>query len=123
MRRYLDSNEANTYLNLGRTIEVFLGRIMEDKEVISYLTLLRKADGHIEMQLIDHYDEGNLEYTDIYDFSYVDPDMSFETINFGNLEQCKDFIRKRFHLDEIGFVNAGLCQEEYADLIKEEGST
>ncbi|GGH15034.1 hypothetical protein GCM10011418_16420 [Sphingobacterium alkalisoli] len=96
---------------------------MEDKEVISYLALMKTKDGRVEMQLIDHYDEGNLEYTDIYDFSYVDPDMGFETINFENLEQCTDFIRKRFHLDEIGFVNSGLCQEEYADLIKEEGRT
>jgi hypothetical protein len=121
MRKYLDENEVNTHLNLGRTVEVFLGRINEDKEIISYLTLSKTKEQKIEVTYIEHYDEGNLEFLDLYSFSYVDPDMDFETNHFDNTEKAIKYIKERFRLGKINFVNAGIIQDEYAELLKAEG--
>jgi hypothetical protein len=121
MRKYLDEKEVNTLLNLGKTVEVFLGRINEDKEVIGYLTLSKTKEEKIEVIYIQHYDDGNLEFLDLYSFSYVDPDMDFETNYFDNTEKAIKYIQERFLLGKINFVNAGIIQVEYAELLKSEG--
>jgi hypothetical protein len=120
MRKYLDENEVNTYLNLGRTVEVFLGRINEDKEIISYLALSKTKEQKIEVTYIEHYDEGNLEFLDLYSFSYVEPDMDFEMNHFDNTDKAIRHIKERFRLGKINFVNAGIIQDEYAELLKAE---
>lgn len=120
MRRYLNQTETNTHLNLGKTIEVFLGRILDDKNIISYLGLTKEND-KIKVERIDHYDEGSLDFIDLYAFSYVDPNMEFETNNFNNINETVEFIRTKFNITEVKFLNAGIIQDEYADLIKSEG--
>jgi len=121
MSKYLDEQEVNTYLNLGRAVEVFLGRINEDKEVISYLTLSKTKEDKINVTYIEHYDEGSLEFLDLYAFSYVDPDMNCEANHFDSTEIAIKYIQERFQLNKIHFVNEGIIQDEYAELLKSEG--
>ena len=83
--------------------------------------MTKNIDDLIETKLFDHYDEGDLNYTDIYDFSYVDPDMNFETNTFESIDQCVEFIQTKFHINHIRFVNEGISQDEYADFIRNEG--
>ena len=121
MSEYLDKQTVKTYLNLGKTIEIFLGRISEDKEIISYLDLQKTKSGELELTYYELYDEGSLEYLDLYSFSFVDPDMNFETYNFENIDLVIEFIRDRYKINDIKFVNAGLIQDEYRELLKSEG--
>jgi hypothetical protein len=121
MTKYLDRQTVNTYLNLGRTIEVFLGRICENKQIIRYLSFEKLSNGKIEVTLLEHYDEGNIDLLDIYSFTYVDPDMDFKTFLFDNIDNAIDFISDEFSLNEIKFINAGMIQDEYAELLKFEG--
>jgi hypothetical protein len=121
MGRYLDNQTVKTYLNLGKTIEVFLGRISDNREIISFLEFKKTNTNNIEVTYIEVYDEGNLEFLDLYSFSFVDPDMNFEKFNFENIDSAIEFIRDKFKLNEIKFVNAGIIQDEYADLLKSEG--
>jgi hypothetical protein len=120
MGRYLKTDAANLYLNLGKTIEVFLGRVHEDKRIITYL-LLTKSGTKIRIQVFDHYDEGNLECTDIYAFPYVDPDLDFETYYMNSLEEVIEFVQLRFQQRTVNFVNWGKSQHEYEDLLLTEG--
>jgi hypothetical protein len=120
MRRYLDKAEAKSYLNAGKTIEVFLGRANEDKEIISYLSILKTKDNLYRLHIIEQFDEGDLNYTDVYSFSFVDPDMEFPTHFFDNFQILEQFISESFGLVEIKFVNSGIIQSEYEDLLKSE---
>lgn len=121
MGRYIGRQLIDTYLNLGKTIEVFLGRINVDKTIISYLELTKNTDNKIQVTLYDHYDEGDLNWLDIYDFSYVDIDEEFEVMQFDNIENTIEGIKTRFQLNEVKFVNQGVSQDEYSDLLKSEG--
>jgi hypothetical protein len=123
MGRYIDKQLIGTYLNLGKTIEVFLGRINIDKTVISYLELTKNTDNKIQVKLYDHFDEGDLNWLDIYDFSYVDEDEEFEVMQFDNIETTIEGIKTRFQINEVKFVNSGIIQDEYSDLLKSEGRT
>lgn len=121
MKKYIDKQTVSTYLNLGKTIEVFLGRISNDKSIICYLDIVRTKDTDIELTYYEVYDEGNLEFLDLYSFSSVDPDMDFETYRFDHIDRVIEFIHERFKVTEIKFVNAGIIQNEYEDLLISEG--
>jgi hypothetical protein len=119
MERYLKIDAAKLYLNLGKTIEVFLGRVHEDKRIITYL-VLTKYGTQIKVKVFDHYDEGNQESTDVYIFPSVDPDLD-ESYYMRNLEEVIDFIQIRFQQHSVNFVNRGKCQHEYEDMLLTEG--
>ncbi len=123
MGRYLNKQQAKSYLDLGKTLEVFLGRVHIDKGIISYLEINKALDDKIEVTIYDHYDEGNLEWLDVYSFSYVDSDEDFEILQFDNIAELIETIQLRFHLSEIKFVNQGIIQDEYKDLLELEGKT
>ena len=121
MNKYLDLTTVQSYLNLGKTMEVFLGRISEDKEVISYIDLKRTESGEFEINHYELFDEGGLEFVDLYSFSSFDPDMGFETHTFDSIDLVIEFIHDISKLNEIKFLNAGLIQDEYKKLLISEG--
>jgi len=123
MGRYISRQSLSTYLNLGKIIEVFLGRINDNKKILSYLEIKNIASDKIQLSTIEHYDEGSLDWLDIYDFSYVDPDGNHNKIEFDNIEEAIDFIQVKFQLKEIKFVNEGIIQDEYKDLLISEGQS
>ena len=120
MSKYLDSQTVDAYLNLGKTIEVFLGRISDDNEIISYLDLQKTKSGDLQVTYYEHYDEGSLDILDLYSFSFVDPDMNFENYTFQNIDLVTEYIRNRYKLNEVKFVNVGVIQNEYEELLKSE---
>jgi hypothetical protein len=119
MGRYLKIDAAKLYLNLGKTIEVFLGRVREDKRIITYL-VLTKYGTQIKVQVFDHYDERNQESTDIYIFPPIAHDLD-ETYFMRNIEEVIDFIQMKFQQHSVNFVNRGKCQHEYEDMLLTEG--
>lgn len=123
MSRYINRPYLNTYLSLGKFVEVFLGRINADKNILSYLEIKQIKSSKIQISIIEHYDEGCLDWVDIYGFSYVRPYEECERIEFSNTEKAIEFIQMRFQLKEIKFMNQGIIQEEYKDLLTLEGRT
>ena len=119
MRKQLTLQEVNSTLSRGKTVEIFLGRINEDKEIISWLGV-ELVDGLIVTTQYYVYDEGNLNYLDLYSFSYVDPDMEFPRHEFNTLEQAFVFLESRYKMPSPKFVNSGLIQNEYKDLLGQE---
>ncbi len=120
MGRYLKIDVANLYLNEGKTIEVFLGRVHEDKRIITYL-LLQRSKNKIKVEVFDHYDEGSLECIDVYAFPFVDPDLGFETYYLDTIEEVIEFIQIRFQQHDVSFVSWGKSQHEYEDMLLSEG--
>ena len=120
MARYIDEQLINNYLNLGKTIEVFLGRINIDKTVLSYLEFTKTNSSKVQVTIIESYDEGNLNWLDIYDFSHINQDDEFEIIEFNSVDSAIEGVKAKFQLDELKFVTQGMIQVEYEDLLKSE---
>jgi hypothetical protein len=116
--RYLTDIEIRTLVNLGKTIEMFLGRSEADDEVICWLDLCKGKESEIELRVHSVYDQGDTNNLDLYSFSYADPDEEFETIKFAALEDALSFIKDKFHLPEFRFLNRGMIQEEYRRMIE-----
>ena len=121
MARYIEELLINNYLNLGKTIEVFLGRINIDKTVLSYLEFTKTNSSKVQVTIIESYDEGNLNWLDIYDFSHINQDDEFEIIEFDSVDNAIEGVKAKFKLDELKFVTQGMIQVEYEDLLKSEG--
>jgi hypothetical protein len=121
MARYIDQQLVKTYLNLGKTIEVFLGRKNIDKTILSYLELIKTTNSKVQVTIIESYDEGNLNWLDIYEFSHINEDDEFEKIEFDNIENAIEGIKAKFQLNEVKFVTQGMIQVDYEDLLKLEG--
>lgn len=118
--RYLTEIEITTLLNLGRTLELFLGPSRDDNNVINWIGICKGTQGTIELSTYSVFDEGDIEHLDLYSFSSVDPDSDFETIEFPSLESALTFIRDKYRLTALRFVNRGMIQDEYKTL-KEKG--
>jgi hypothetical protein len=121
MTKYLSPQEILSLLNTGKSIEVFLGRISDDNEIISWVDLQKAKDGLIEVTNYEVYDEGSLEWLDLYAFSYVDPDMEFENNQFENVEDAIEFIKKKYLSAVPKFLIRGEIQTEYEKLLISEG--
>jgi hypothetical protein len=121
MIKYLIQDEIISLINAGKTIEVFLGRISDDKEVISWLDLQKTNNYLVKTTYYEVYDEGNLEWLDLYAFTFVDPDMEFETNQFNNVEDAINFIKEKYKLAEPKFLTRGGIQKEYEKLLISEG--
>lgn len=118
MARYLDISSAKTKLSLGKSIEVFLGREKINENILGYLVLNKIKRGKIEINHYQCFDEGNLDFVDIYSFSEVEGKISYKISEFDTLEDSIEYIKQIFKLEEIRFVNEGVSQSEYEDLLK-----
>jgi hypothetical protein len=121
MTEYLSPQEISPLLNTGKTIEVFLGRSNDDNEIISWVDFQKIKNGLYEVTYYEVYDEGSLEWLDLYAFSFVDPDMEFEINRFENVEDAIGFIKKRYTSTEPKFLKIGGIQNEYEKLLISEG--
>jgi len=122
MSRYLIKEEIITLLNLGKPVEAFLGRLSDDEEILTWISLEKSKENQIVLNINEVYDEGSLDYLDIYDFSFVDSDMDFETLEFADLENAIEFIKDRFKFTECKFLTKGVIQDEYKKLLLTEGA-
>ncbi len=120
MTKYLDEVTAATYLRLGKTIEIFLGRSFEDNEILNFIEINNDNRDAVSVTLLQVFDEGSLEYLDLYSFSYVDPDMDFETYTFPDFSSAKKYIKEKFELQEFTFLPQGGSQAEYERLLLKE---
>ncbi|MBR8533929.1 hypothetical protein KDU71_00020 [Carboxylicivirga sediminis] len=118
MRRYLNKEEVETYLNRGKIIEVFLGKVCDNEDVLSYLSISKESNDKIEVEIIEIFDEGSTEYLDLYSFSTVDPDMEFERKVFKDIEELTEWIEKRYGVEKAKYCNSGIIQDEYLDYLK-----
>jgi hypothetical protein len=119
--KYLTEIEIRTLINLGKTVEIFLGHSTDNNEIISWISLTKEKTGQIEVSAHSVFDEGDTENLDIYSFSPVDPDEYFETRQFSSLDEALIFIKDSYKLPDLRFVNQGIIQGQYKEL-KEKGT-
>jgi hypothetical protein len=114
--KYLTDIEIRTLINLGRTLEIFLGRTTDNNETINWISLTKNNAGQFELSTHSVFDDGDVGHLDIYSFEPIDPDEPFQIRVFTTLDEALTFIRDNHKLTDLRFVNQGVIQNEYKGL-------
>jgi hypothetical protein len=120
-RRYLTLSEAEAALSHGKSIECFIGPCSrEGKAGIRWLSAIGTASG-VSIQLYESADLGDEDFTDVYEFGPLDPELEFEeaaeTIEAPSFSVFVSILHERFPGASSRMVNPQLVQDEYADFI------
>jgi hypothetical protein len=114
-RRYLTLQEAESALNRGKTVEIFLGPFTLNSEKCIRWASFSKSETGITGSLWEAFDQGSIDYVDVYTFDsptgeYDEPTKSVtaETIKSSALE---------LGINNFNFINQGIVQDEYADYL------
>lgn len=112
---YLEIEQLKTYLSLGNTLEQWLGHERKDEyTVLKWLSIEKERSGEYAVSYIESFDEGSLEFIDIYEFSTLDPDEPFGVTNtFSSVDKALDFAKKEYNASLDKYVTGGMIQEEY----------
>ena len=65
--KYLTDIEIRTLLNLGKTVEMFLGKKDSD-DSINWIDVQRVPDDSFELNIHSVSDDGDVDHLDLYDF-------------------------------------------------------
>lgn len=115
-RRYLTVNEAESALNRGKSVEVFMGGfVYESEKCIRWASFVKSASG-VCGSLWEAFDQGSVDYVDIYTFDaptgeYDEPSKIVEA---PSLEAAAS----KLGINKLSFVNQGVVQDEYAQFIE-----
>lgn len=114
--KYLSEIEIRTLINLGKTLEIFLGPQIDNNEIINWLSLTKNKAGEVELSTHSVFDDGDIDNLDIYSFELVDPDEDYQTKEFSTVDEAMTYIREFHKLTDLRFLNQGVIQDEYKKL-------
>lgn len=118
MSRYLIPEQLKTNLSLGKAVEQWLGHQQGDGYVIlKYIAVEKERNGEYSLLYIEHIDEGNKDFLDIYDFSYINPDEPAVINAFDSIEETLDFALNTYGASPDQYVPAGMIQDDYANYL------
>lgn len=117
--RYLNEDEIQSRLRLGKSIEQWLGVVHgTDYTILRWLSIDKESDESFSVVYFESFDEGNEDFLDIYAFSLVDPDEPFGVINtFSSISEALEFAEVTYKASPHKYTAAGMIQEEYRDYI------
>lgn len=116
--RHLLSIDIPMTFRRGKSVEQFLGRSPTDAGYIRHVEL-RPSSGLIEIWVYDVEDIGSEEYTDLYDFPYLEPDGPDAPVaSFPDPQSAVDYASRALAADATRWVNLGVAQDEYLDYIR-----
>ncbi|WP_157604489.1 hypothetical protein [Solitalea canadensis] len=104
-----------TLLKLGKPVEQWIG-FVDEKEytVLKWLRIDKERNGEYSVSYFEVYDEGNIDFLDIYEFSSFDPDEPYGLIStFSAYEEALNYCLTQYGCSYEGFINGGMIQEEY----------
>lgn len=117
---YLDDRQLTSYLSLSKSVEQWLGVLSQDDyTIVRWVRIDREKNGNYNVSYFEVFDEGNVEFLDVYEFSAVDPDEPYGKIDtFSNYDEALSFSFDVYNCKNDKFVNAGLIQQEYKQYIE-----
>lgn len=115
MSNYLTQAQLESSLNVGKGIEQWLGYYKEDgKAILKWVRIYPEKRNQYTVIYVECYDQGNLEFLDIYAFTVVDPDEPYGVINtFSSTEEAIAFSITEYGALKDRFVGDGKIQKEY----------
>ena len=112
---YLTKELSRANLNVGKAIEQWIG-FEEEKNytVLKWLRIDKEKDNSFSVAYFEVFDEGNLNFLDIYDFSPLEPEEPYGQIsNYKSVDEALKFAKNEYNTNDDNFVNSGMIQEEY----------
>lgn len=118
--RYLNSQQLLTNLQLGKSVEQWLGYEKRvDYTILKWLRIDKEKSGEYSVTYFKMFDEGDEDFLDIYEFHTVDADEPYGIITtFKNVKDTLAFSTEKYKCKDDKYVNAGVIQEEYNDYLK-----
>lgn len=121
-RRYLSFAEAHAALRRGKAVEVFLGGCSRsDSQGIRWVQIRGLPNG-CELRLYETADLGSEDYTDVYEFGPLDPELEQEEADevraFSSFEECVKTLETRWPGALSRLTNESMVQDEYADYLR-----
>jgi hypothetical protein len=119
MMRYLNKDEIQSRLRLGKSVEQWLGVVQEaDCTILRWLSIDKESDETFSVAYFESFDEGSEDFLDIYAFSLADPDEPFGLIHtFYSIADALEFAAVNYKASPHKYTAAGMIQEEYRDYI------
>ena len=120
MSRYLNEEQLKTNLSLGKVVEQWLGsKKEEDYVTLRWLSIEKERNGNYTVAFIECFDDRNSEFTDIYEFSSLDPDEPEGVLNtFVTADDALNFATSNYSASNSKYVSLGMIQEEYKKYLK-----
>jgi hypothetical protein len=119
-RRYLTLEEATATLQRGKVVEYFFGLLrVQGVSLARYLSIVHSAGLYVGSRF-DHVDTGHERFADIYSFPPFPVDLEEGVPN--EVRQSHDLVTllEEFNADPNRLLNAGMIQDEYLDLKRQE---
>lgn len=115
MPRHLTIDQIQSAIGRGKSVEQFLG--ISDKGIVSWLELRPSSDG-IELWHFEVFNNGSLDYLDLYSFDSTNEDQPERPIGYyTTIAAALDNAGSTFGADLARWVNYSLIQDEYRDLL------
>jgi hypothetical protein len=118
--RYLNKDEIQSRLRLGKSVEQWLDDVQEDDyTILKWLSIDMESYESFSVAYFESFDEGNEDFLDIYAFSLADPDEPFGLIHtFYSIADALEFAAVNYKASPNKYISGGMIQEEYRDYIK-----
>ncbi|MBD1397521.1 hypothetical protein H9Q13_10115 [Pontibacter sp. JH31] len=114
---------AAVFIKSYASYEALLGRLDEDRRVITWVSLKKIKTNQVELAYHKVMDKWQGRFDDIYNFSpYMDGRTS-PVLRFENFESAAEDIRNTYELEKLRFVRKGKLKAEYRRLLSSEKST
>jgi hypothetical protein len=112
MAIYLSPLELTARLRLGKEAHQWLGHFEEaDYTVLRWLYIFKDKQQY-SVSYVESFDEGDEEWTDVTEFSHLDPDEVIEH-SFASAEEAIEFAVQTYSASRERFVPGGMLHAEY----------
>ncbi|HEX8608499.1 MAG TPA: hypothetical protein VF679_07670 [Pedobacter sp.] len=119
MGNYLTQQQLHSSINGGKGIEQWLGYYDNGGEtILKWLRIYPENNTECTVMYVECYDQGDLEFLDLYAFTVVDPDEPYGLITtFRSVEEALAFSIAEYAALKDRFVGNGMIQEQYQNYL------
>jgi hypothetical protein len=112
MARYLSPLELAARVRLGKEVEQWLSHSEEADYTVLRWIYISKDKQQYTVNYIESFDDGSEEWTDVTEFSQLDPDEEVEH-SFTSVEEAVEFAVQTYAASRGRFLPGGMLHTEY----------
>jgi hypothetical protein len=121
MARYLSPLELTSRVRLGKEVHQWLCRSEEADYTVLRWLYISKDKQQYTVNYIESFDDGSEEWTDVTEFSHLDPDEEVEH-SFTSVEEAVEFAIQTYAASSERFLPGGMLHTEYLDYWRSKNS-
>jgi hypothetical protein len=92
---------------------------LDNYTIIKWISITHERNQFYNVSYLEVFDEGDETFTDIIEFSPLDPDLlSGIVTTFSSIDKMLQFVQDRYNASLVKFVSQGMIGREYLDYLK-----